>query len=139
MEDHPSRHLIERFYHDMWNKFDKRVFPEILHEDIWFRGSLGQVKRGFEELGTYVDFIQAAFPDFHNEIVETITQGNKTFARLSYTGTQQGEVLGIPPTGKRIEYAGAAVFTIREDKIARIWVLGDMYGLVTQLKSRLPS
>ncbi len=135
MSDSPNLRLIERFYNDMWNKFDKSVFPEILHENITFRGSLGQVKHGFDEFREYVDFIQATFPDFHNRVVETITQGNKTFARLAYTGTHRGELFGIPPTGKRVEYAGTAVFTISQGKIAEVWVLGDIYGLLEQLKA----
>ena len=49
--------LIERFYDDMWNRFDKTVFAEILHRDIQFRGSLGQTKVGFDEFGDYVDYI----------------------------------------------------------------------------------
>lgn len=135
MSDSPNLRLIERFYNDMWNKFDKSVFPEILHENIIFRGSLSQVKHGFDEFREYVDFIQATFPDFHNRVVETITQGNKTFARLAYTGTHRGELFGIPPTGKRVEYAGTAVFTISQGKIAEVWVLGDIYGLLEQLKA----
>jgi steroid delta-isomerase-like uncharacterized protein len=126
--------LIERFYQDMWNKFDKSVFPEILDPQLSFRGSLGQYKKGYQEFGEYVDFIRSAFPDFHNEIVETISEGNRTFTRLRYTGTHEGELFGIPATGKKIEYAGAAVFTISNGKIAQVWVLGDVYGLLRQLQ-----
>lgn len=134
MSESPNLHLVRRFYEDMWNKFDKGVFPQILDPEISFRGSLGQTKKGYRELGEYVDFVRRAFPDFHNEIVETITEGNKTFARLRYTGTHRGELFGIAPAGKRIEYAGAAVFTIKSGKIADVWVLGDIYGLLDQLK-----
>ncbi len=125
--------LIERFYNDMWNKFDQSLFPEILHEDLTFRGSLGHVNRGLNEFGESVNFVRAAFPDFHNQIVDTITEENKTFARLTYTGTHRGELFGIRPTDKRVQYAGAAVFTMTEAKIADVWVLGDIYTLVEQL------
>ena len=87
--------LIDRFYNDMWNRFDKSVFGEILDPKIHFRGSLGQTKVGFDEFGEYVDYIKAFASDFHNEILSTITEGNLTFARLSYTGTHQGEVFEI--------------------------------------------
>lgn len=92
--------LIDRFYDEMWNRFDKTVFPEILDPTIRFRGSLGQVKVGFDELGDYLDYIQAFAPDFHNEVVSTITEGNQTFARLSYTGTHQGEIFGLAPSNR---------------------------------------
>ena len=129
--------LIDRFYEEMWNRFDKTVFAEILHPDFRFRGSLGQVKVGFDEFGDYVDFIQAFSPDFHNEVTMTISEGQHTFALLSYTGTHQGELFGIPPTGRRFEYTGAAVFTFDGGLIGEVWVLGDVYGLLRQLDPTL--
>ena len=131
--------LIDRFYGDMWNRFDKTVFADILHPDIEFRGSLGQTKVGFDELADYVDYIEAFAPDFHNEVVTTITEGNRTFARLSYTGTHRGEVFGIAPTGRRFEYAGAAIFTFADGLIREVWVLGDIHGLIGQLSIRKPA
>ncbi len=125
--------LIDRFYNDMWNRFDKSVFAEILHPDIRFRGSLGQVKVGFDEFGEYVDFIRTFSPNFHNEVEMTISEGDKAFARLTYTGTQAGEVFGLPPTGRRFEYDGAAVFTFQDGRILEVWVLGDIHGLIHQL------
>lgn len=130
---HSNMELVRRFYEDMWNHFDKSLFPELLHRDIRFRGSLGHEKQGYEGLGQYVDLIQAAFPDFHNRIIETISEGAKVFARLLYSGTHKSEILGIPPTGKRFAYPGAAVFTISSNRIADVWVLGDVHGLLAQL------
>jgi predicted ester cyclase len=127
--------LIDRFYNDMWNRFDKSVFGDILDPKIHFRGSLGQTKVGFDEFGEYVDYIQAFASDFHNEVLSTITERNRTFARLSYTGTHQGEVFGLAPTGKRFEYSGAAVFTFSDGLISDVWVLGDVYGLTQQLST----
>ena len=136
MSQERNRLLIERFYHELWNRFDKTIFRDILAPDLRFRGSLGQTKRGHHEFGDYVDFIQSAFPDFSNEIEEIISEGDKAFARLTYRGTHQGEVFGIAPTGQRIQYEGAAVFTFRGDLIAEVWVLGDIYGLISQLKAK---
>ena len=127
--------LIDRFYNDMWNRFDKSVFADILDPKIHFRGSLGQTKVGFDDFGEYVDYIQAFAPDFHNKVLSTITEGSRTFARLSYTGTHQGEVFGLAPTGRRFEYSGAAVFTFSDGLISDVWVLGDIHGLTQQLSS----
>lgn len=125
--------LVERFYSDMWNRFDQSVFPELLARDFRFRGSLGQEMRGHEEFGRYVDFIQQAFPDFHNRVEEIVSEGDRSFARLTYTGTHQGELFGVAPTGKRIEYSGAALFSFRDERITSVWVLGDVHGLLRQL------
>jgi steroid delta-isomerase-like uncharacterized protein len=130
-----NEELIRVWYEQMWNRWDKTVFSGILAEDIIFRGSLGNVIAGHEGVGSYMDIIQKAFPDFCNHIEETITEGDKSFARLRYTGTHRGTVFGIEPTGKKIEYMGAAVFTFRNRKISNVWVLGDVYGLIQQLRT----
>jgi hypothetical protein len=46
----------------------------------------------------------------------------------------RGEILGIGPTGKFVQYAEAAVFSFRGDRIAEVWVLGDrdLFGLISQ-------
>ena len=105
--------LIRRFYDELWNRFDKTIFAEILTDDLRFRGSLGQEKSCLAEFGEYIDFIRRTFPDFSNEIEEIISEGDKAFARLTYRGTHYGELFGIAPTGRKIRYSGAAVFTFR--------------------------
>jgi len=131
-----NRKLIERFCHELWNRFDKALIPVLLAEDIRFRGSLGQYKNGHVEFAEYVDFIEHTFPDFTIEIEEIISEEDKAFARLTYRGTQRGEIFGIAPTGKPIQYVGAAVFRFRGDKIMEVWVLGDIHGLISQLQGR---
>ena len=134
MDANVQRNSIARFYNEMWNRFDKSVLSEILDPDIRFRGSLGQEKVGYAEFGEYIDFIAAFSPDFHNTVLATITEGNQTFARLSYSGTHRGEVFGVEPTGRSFEYAGAAIFSFDADLITDVWVLGDIYGLLQQLR-----
>jgi steroid delta-isomerase-like uncharacterized protein len=134
MERNQNRRLIERFYHEMWNRFDQTLIPLLLTEDLEFRGSLGQAKHGHAGFAEYMNFIARTFPDFTNEIEETISEDDKAFARLKYSGTHRGELLGIAPTEKRIQYNGAAVFKFREDKISEVWVLGDIFGLMSQLQ-----
>lgn len=118
----------------MWNRFDTSLFPDLLVPDVTFRGSLGQEKSGYGGLAEYVAFVQSAFPDFHNEVQDVVADETRAFARLLYSGTHQGEVFGIPPTGRRFEYSGAALFSFREGRVSDVWVLGDVYGLTRQLQ-----
>jgi steroid delta-isomerase-like uncharacterized protein len=133
MPDPAHRALLDRFYHEMWDRFDKRLFPELLTEDFRFRGSLGQETSGYDEFGAYVDLVRGAFPDFTNHVEDVVSEGDRAFARLTYRGTHRGELFGIAPTGRRVEYAGAALFRFRDGRIAEAWVLGDVHGLLRQL------
>ena len=108
MISHPNNvALIERFYTDLWNRFDKSLIPVLLAEDLEFRGSLGHDKRGHGEFAEYVDFVRAAFPVFTNTVEEVVSEGDRSFARLTYWGTHGRELFGILPTGRRVELAGA--------------------------------
>src|SRR5262249_25898407 len=72
-------------------------------------------------------------PDFRNEILDLVTEGNRAAARLRYTGHHRGEILGIPATGILVTYHGAAFFTARDGRLAEAWVLGDVDSLRRQL------
>jgi steroid delta-isomerase-like uncharacterized protein len=125
--------LVRRFYAEVWNRWDEAAVDELLDEGFAFRGSLGDKVRGREGFRGYRDKVRAAFPDFHNEIVELVTEGERAAARLRYTGRHQGAILGAAPTGRPISYSGAAFFTARNGRLTRAWVLGDVEQLRRQL------
>lgn len=133
----PVERLVRRFYDDLWNRFDKRLIPKLLTTDVTFRGSLGRHAVGHDAFGNYMDLVQDAFPNFRNIVDELIVDavGHSAFARLTYRGTHRGELFGVPPTGQIIEYEGAARFEIRDKRIADIWMLGDLHGLMRQLRA----
>jgi predicted ester cyclase len=67
-------------------------------------------------------------------VVSLVVEGDTAAARLSYSGTHSGPLLGVPATGRRFEYAGAAFFTVEDGWLASAWVLGDLEGLRAQLE-----
>jgi RimJ/RimL family protein N-acetyltransferase/predicted ester cyclase len=131
MPDH--RRIIQAFYEDIWNKHDKTKIPALLHEAFTFRGSLGQLHQGHNGFASYVDFVHAALGDYRCVIQDIISEGNQAFARMLFSGVHRADFFGYAPTFKRVEWAGAAVFTFDGDKISDLWVLGDMHGLLQQL------
>lgn len=128
-----NRRLVHAWYERLWNAWDASAYAELLEPDLAFRGSLGTECRGVQELAAYVEAVRTAFPDFHNTIEEIISEGDRAFARLTYRGTHRGEAFGVAPTGRSVRYAGAAVFRFRAERIAEVWVLGDVHGLLRQL------
>jgi predicted ester cyclase len=79
--------------------------------------------------------VRRAFPDFHNNVEELIAEGDQVAARLTYTGTHQGELFGVAATARRVSYAGVALFRIAQGRVVEGWVLGDVHGLIQQLES----
>ena len=125
--------LIRRYYEEMWNRWDFALADELIAGDVAFRGSLGVSVQGREGFKDYMRTVRRAFPDFHNQIEELIAEDGQVVARLTYTGTHEGELFRIGPTGRRVSYAGVAIFRIAGGRIAAGWVLGDVHALVEQI------
>jgi predicted ester cyclase len=128
-----STDLVRCFYELIWNRGDKAKIPELLHESFTFRGSLAQRKQGHDGFVEYVDFVKDALAEYRCEIQEIVCEGNKAFAKVSFSGVHRNEFLGYFPTFKRVEWLGAALFTFDGDKISDLWVLGDLDTLREQL------
>jgi predicted ester cyclase len=90
-----------------------------------------RVKRLFAEFRT-------AFPNWHEEVVQLVAEGDTVAGRFRCSGTHLGEFLGNPPTGKRMEVE--EVFFVRAEggRFVDFWGLEDSLGRMRQL-GLLPS
>ena len=133
----PVETLVRRFYDELWNRFDAALIPALLTEDVTLRGALGRHASGHAAVADYLELVRGAFPDFEQtiEAVEVDAVGGSAFVRLRCRGTHRGALFGLPATGRRIAYEGAARFETRDGRIADIWLLGDLHSLVRQLKA----
>ncbi|MGR2752710.1 ester cyclase [Agromyces arachidis] len=125
--------LIDAFYSRLWNRWDDDAVDLVLAPGFAFRGSLGLETTGRDEWRAYRDLVRAGSADFANEVVDLVVHDDRAAARLRYRGTHTGELAGVPATGRRFEYAGAAFFTAQEGRLASAWVLGDLQALRAQL------
>jgi predicted ester cyclase len=48
-----------------------------------------------------------------------------------HTGTLQS--MGIPATGKQVQFSGCSIYHFKDDKIVRQWEFGDLLGFLQQL------
>jgi len=128
------RALVEAFYSRIWNAGDLSVLPALLREDFTFRGSLGAERKGHEGFRAYVAMVRGALREYRCEVLDLVVEDRRAFARVRFSGVHEGEFLGFAPSGERVEWLGAAMFTSADDgRIADIWVLGDVPTLLEQL------
>lgn len=85
---------------------------------------------GVEGMKQYWRDFAASFPDFDLQ-VEVLTADNDhvTIVYRS-TGTQQGDFLGLSPTGERIDVRGVQVARFADAKIVERWGSSDGLGLL---------
>lgn len=125
----PTAELVHSFYADLWNRWDDDLVDSVLAPSFEFRGSLGTSTIGRDGWRAYRDTVRTGSADFHNKIVTLVCDGSSAAARLLYSGTHTGPLLGVEATGRRFDYAGAAFFTAAEGLLTSAWVLGDLQAL----------
>jgi predicted ester cyclase len=85
-----------------------------------------RVKRLFAEF-------RSAFPDWHEETVELVAEGDTVAGRFKCAGTHRGEFLGEAPTGKRMEVEEVFFLRAEDGKFVDFWALEDSLGRMRQL------
>lgn len=75
----------------------------------------------------------AAFPDFRVTVLELLQEGDKVVARVTFSGTHQGEFMGMPASGNRVEWPVIDILQFRDDKAIAHWGLSDMTSAMTQM------
>jgi steroid delta-isomerase-like uncharacterized protein len=88
---------------------------------------------GLEAFRQFGSLYVSAFPDVQITVEDLIAEGDKVVMRYSWRGTHQGELLGIPATGKQVVGSGINILRVANGKIAEQWGSPDDLGLLQQL------
>jgi predicted ester cyclase len=134
-DTHRNKALVRAFWQAMWTADPAGALAPIVTADVAFRGTLGVEAKGPEGVAGYVAAVTRAFPDYHAAIEELIAEGDRVVARMRFSGTHAGEVLGRRATGRKVEYLGLALARVTGGRIGEMWVVGDTIGLAAQIEA----
>ncbi|WP_170979534.1 ester cyclase [Roseomonas sp. HF4] len=127
--------VVRAFYAELWEKADFSRLPALLTEDVAFQGTFGQTMRGLEAFGAYVRSVREAFSTYRCDLRDLVVEGARAAARVGFSGTHDvGPFLGAEPSGRDLAWEGVGFFEVHEGRIRHLWVMGDMLGLMAQLK-----
>jgi steroid delta-isomerase-like uncharacterized protein len=74
-------------------------------------------------------------PDLKVAIDAFVADDDKVAASFVYTGTHKGPYFGIAPTGRSLRFTSCDFFRVKAGKIAEHWGMGDIAGVLAQLKA----
>jgi steroid delta-isomerase-like uncharacterized protein len=123
---------VRRLIDEVWNKGNIKVLDEVCTSDVVNNDPMNQA-RGIEASKTVVRKYRTAFPDVRLEIDEIFSTGDKVVTRWRYSGTQHGQLEGIPPTGRRVSGPGQTIYHFMGDRIHEAFINWDALGMLQQL------
>jgi steroid delta-isomerase-like uncharacterized protein len=130
-----NKTVSRRFFDEVFGKGKLAVADELIAKDHVNSGpgTIPGLPTGPEGTKQFVTVYRNAFPDVHFTIDEQIAEGDKVVTRWTGHGTHQGELVGIPATGKSSTVTGITVDRFVNGKIAESWGIFDQFGMMQQL------
>ena len=121
------RQVIEEVFNKAaWDELDRFYSPDYIQHNP-------AVPPGIDGMKGYFQTLYQAFPDWQGRIDHLLADGDLVCAFITWTGTQQGEFQGLPPTGRRVQLSTADLFRVADGRLAEHWDVVDLLGMLRQL------
>lgn len=127
-----NEEVMRRFIEEVLNNGDYSVLPDLIQPSYVYR-SPDQELHGPDGLIDLFTAYRAAFPDLKAVIDDLVVADDKAVISFTLSGTHEGDLMGIPATGKQISVHGMVLSRFEDGKIAEEWEILDMLAMFQQL------
>ncbi|GAA1646504.1 hypothetical protein GCM10009744_42020 [Kribbella alba] len=128
-----NKDTVRQFIDGLFTKGELGAVDTYLAEDFINHDPPFGVTADREGMRTAGAMMRTAFPDWHSELHQFIAEADIVVERFTASGTQQGEVMGVAPTGRTVSLPGINIFRLRDGRIVERWGRLDELGLLRQL------
>jgi steroid delta-isomerase-like uncharacterized protein len=127
-----NKAIVRKFY-KMFELGDPGLADEVVAADYVNHNALTGQKIGIEGVKEFATSLKNALPDIQFNIGDQIAERDRVVSRYTVSGTHQGELFGVPATGKQVKWTATATMTVANGKIQEAWLNWDQWGLMQQL------
>ena len=132
MSDNKSTML--RIYEEVFNGGNLEAIDQLLADDFVEHEELPPgIPQGKGAPQALVTMLRGAFPDFRATAEEMLEDGDKVITRARFSGTHQGEFMGIPATGNKVDISVIDIVEFRDGKAVAHWGIMDQAAMMQQL------
>jgi steroid delta-isomerase-like uncharacterized protein len=122
-----------------WQDGHRREVAEELLADDFVNHSAGPGEAATKEQTIRsFEYVCKALPDLKVTINHQVAEGGKVATLKTFTGTHEGELMGFPPTGRRVAFDVFDLLRVRDGKVVEHWSVTDVAGLMKQLGHSQP-
>ena len=128
--------VFQRVIDEMVSNGNVGIVDELLAPDFVEHNELPppmMAASGRETAKQVFRVLRATFPDLRAEVRQVVAQGEYVVVFMTWYGTQRGEFLGIPPTGKSAAFQVFDMVRVVDGKITDHWGIVDQLAMLQQL------
>jgi steroid delta-isomerase-like uncharacterized protein len=128
-----NKALNRRFVEEVINQGNTDAIDELIDPGVVDHAAPPGFPTGREGAKQFAAMMRSAFPDLHLTIEDMISEGDKVVMRSTWSGTHEGEFMGIPATGRRVTVSAIDISRVADGKMVEHWEQSDALGLMQQL------
>jgi steroid delta-isomerase-like uncharacterized protein len=128
-----NKDLVRRMEDAIFNQRKLDAIDEFIAPNYVLRTAPEGTPTGRDAVRGSMAAYLAGFSDLHVEVDDLIAEEDRVVARLTYSGTHDGDLFGIPATGRRVSVRQFAVYRIAGGQVVEEWEVSDQLGLMQQL------
>ena len=128
-----NKDLARRFYEEVVSTGDLDRLAEFCAEDVVDHEAPPEMPQGIEGVKAFVQTFRQGFPDLRATVEDTLEEGDRIAARVTFAGTHEGEFMGVPATENRIEIDTIDIVRIVDGKAVEHWGVTDNMKLMQQI------
>jgi len=129
-----QREIVDIVYNQGLNAGDLSVAEKYLTEDYHSHGSYDDSITGPASFRLTIEMQHRSFTDVKYEILDVVSEGDKSAIRWVMRGRHTGPFIGVPATGKEIEHHAMIFLRFEGEKIAERWGIVDNFALLKMLR-----
>jgi predicted ester cyclase len=124
---------FRRAYEEVLNQGDVSLVDELIAPEFLNHAAPPETNRGPESMRWLAAMLRSAFPDLHFTIEELVAEGDIVAGRLTMSGTHEGPLTGMPPTGRAVRQDHMHFVRYRDGKAVEHWGVRDDLGMMQQM------
>jgi len=129
-----NKKLAQRSNEKLWGEGNLEIIDEYVAEDyVEYNTASPEPIRGKEGYRENVEMVHRAFPDLEVTTKDLIAEDDKVVTRYTLTGTHEGQLMGIEPTGNEVEVEGISIGRLEDGQVVEGWSNIDVMGMMQQL------
>ena len=133
MSAEENKAVVRRMIEEVWNDHNFTDFVEVVAENHFDHMAVPEHQRGVAGERHVSEWLLTVFPDHRFDIEDAAGDGETVAVRSTCSGTHEGELWGIRPTGKRFAVQQSHWFRVVDGKVAEHWALRDDLGMMRQI------
>ena len=127
-----NKAVVLRYVEEVWNGHDLEAIDNVVSTD-YVNHAAGTDEYRHGGARQIWEWILTVFPDHHFQVEDAASDGQTVAIRGTMTGTHEGELMGVSPTGKRVGAQQSHWFRVEDGKLVEHWAVRDDLVMMQQL------